>query len=119
MFSKNYGITDVKEGIHYLSSTTSYRYSYLNLITDDIYCANNFNNYINNNIIAKTTLYTDGLIFNYELSSYLDIGTYIKNETPGIKKCKTMLKEFLEANKKYSSNQVFNNANLTAKYLKT
>lgn len=118
LFGKNYGITDINEGRKYLSSTTSERYAYLFLTTNESFCASGYANWIDNNPSKKALLYADGLIFNSELSSYTDITTYIKNETPGIKKCKTMLKSFMASEDKSFVGSVFKNANRAAKDLK-
>ncbi len=120
LFANN-GITDVKEGIKYLSETTSYRSDYNYLTTNEIYCAYNFYDWLystKTGLAARSALYTDGLIFNYEVSAYLNPATYIESEYPGVKKNKTMLKKFLESGNDSAVNDIFDYTNKTAKYMK-
>lgn len=95
---KNLGFTDAQEGINYFRETDSYRNDYNFLTDNDVYCAYNFYYWLNNTKDgkrAKLVLAGDGLIFNSELTSYLDISTYTEDNYPGIKKCKEFLKQFL------------------------
>lgn len=114
----SYGITDVNEGIKYLSQTTSHRANYLYLTTNDIYCSYNFYNWLYSpwGTIPRGLLYADGLIFNWEVGDYIDPSTYVENDYPGVKKNKAMLKQFLGTEEKKS--EVFDYANKSAKYLK-
>lgn len=93
------GITDPQEGIKYLSEMETYRRKYLYLTTNEIYCAYNWSYWLNcttKGNLARGLLYADGLIFNYELNSYLDWKTYVNSKYPGVEKCKTMLKKFMQ-----------------------
>lgn len=114
---KHNGLTDIKEGVKYLSNTTGYRNNYLFLTTNDIYCAANWDYWLNNTSKgkrARSLLWLDGLIFNYELSTMLDVNTYIENNYPAIQKNKTLLQLFIQDSAK--ENQVLTNANITAEY---
>lgn len=97
---QNYGLTDAEEGIHYLSETSAHRMNYRYLTTDDIFCAYNFGNMLANNLAARSALYTQGLIFNYEVFKWLDLSTYIESDYPGVKKNKQMLIDFMGQNDK-------------------
>lgn len=97
---KSYGIMDVQEGIKYLSSTTDKRYAYLNLITDEIYCASNFQYWLNHTAkgtLTRALLLADGLIFNGEINDWLDFSTYLESDYPGVAKYKAMLYDFMNA----------------------
>lgn len=99
LFNRN-GFTDVKEGINYLSNTTDKRYAYLYLTTDDIYCASNYEYWLNNTkkgAVARGLLLADGLIFNGEINDWLDFSTYIESDYPGVAKYKAMLYDFMDA----------------------
>lgn len=117
LFSNN-GLVDAKEGIEYLSNTTSHRNSYRYLTTNEIYCAFNFWNwlYSDSGTLARGLLYADGLIFNGEVFDYADVSTYSENDYPGVKKNKAMLKQFMSCDAPQV--EVFDNANRTVKYLK-
>lgn len=94
-----YGYTDAKEGIEYLNDASSAQVAYNALVNNEQYCCWNFGYYLNNTTkgkIARGLLYTDGLIFNDELGAWLEPGTYIENDYPGIKKYKTLLAKFIE-----------------------
>ena len=99
---KNDGFTDVKAGINYLRDTSTYRNDFNFLTTDEIFCANNFYDwlYSDKGFWARASLYTDGLIFNSEFTDYLDPTTYIDEDYPGVKKNKKFLKDFLEQDSK-------------------
>lgn len=97
---QSYGITDVKEGTKYLSNTTDKRYAYLNLMTDERYCAYNFRYWLKNTpkgAAAQAVLFADGLIFNGEVNDWLDFTTYAESDYPGVSKYKTMLYDFMDA----------------------
>lgn len=71
----NYGFTDVREGISYLSETTAERYAYLMLTTDDCFTASQFVYELNNTDKGKAmraALVVDGLIFNSEWKTWTD-----------------------------------------------
>lgn len=97
---QSYGITDVKEGTKYLSNTTDKRHAYLNLMTDERYCAYNFRHWLKNTFkgkAAQAVLLADGLIFNGEVNDWLDFTTYVESDYPGVSKYKTMLYDFMDA----------------------
>ena len=98
---KNEGFTDAKAGIAYLRDTSPYRNDYKFLTTNEIYCAHNYFEWLNSEgygTFARGLLYADGLIFNGELMSFVDINTYTDNNYPGVKKNKELLRTFLESN---------------------
>ena len=98
----NNGLTDVREGIKYVSTIGSHRRDYLLLTTNECYCAFNWWDWLNTTPKGKTArglLYADGLLFNNELNKYLDFSTYVKEDYPEVSKCKAMLKEFMEVDK--------------------
>ena len=95
----SFGITDVKEGIQYLSNTTDKRYAYLNLTTDEIYCASNFQYMLDNTAkgyVMRGLLLADGLVFNGEINDWLDFTTYVEKDYPGVAKYKAMLYDFMD-----------------------
>ena len=97
---QSYGITDVREGIHYLSNTTNKRHAYMALTTDDLYCASNFKYWLKNTAkgkAAQAVLLADGLIFNGEINDWLDFSTYLESDYPGVAKYKAMLYDFMDA----------------------
>lgn len=97
---QSYGITDVREGIRYLSNTTNKRYAYLAMTTDDLYCASNFKYWLKNTAkgkAAQAVLLADGLIFNGEINDWLDFSTYLETDYPGVAKYKAMLYDFMDA----------------------
>ena len=97
---QSYGITDVREGICYLSNTTNKRYAYLALTTDDLYCASNFKYWLNNSAkgkAAQAVLLADGLIYNSEINDWLDFTMYFERDFPGVAKYKDILYDFMEA----------------------
>ena len=99
----NYGFTDAKEGVHYLSNTHDKRYAYLMLTTDEAYCANNYVEWLKSGTLAaarRALLFADGLIFNNEINDWLSFTTYSETEFPGVKKYKTMLYDFMDASSK-------------------
>ena len=118
---KNNGFTDAKEGIKYLSETTSYRSDYRYLTTNEIYCSYNFLYWLYNTkkgLAARSALYTSGLIFNYEVFDYMNLGTYAESEYPGVKKNKALLKKIMESNNDSTVCDVLDYSNKTAKFLK-
>ncbi len=96
---QDYGITDVHEGIRYLSNTTDKRRAYLALTTDDFYSAANYKHWLKNTAkgkAAQVVLLADGLIFNNEINDWLDFSTYLEKDYPGVAKYKAMLYDFME-----------------------
>ncbi|MCD8089835.1 MAG: leucine-rich repeat protein [Clostridiales bacterium] len=96
----NYGITDVQEGISYLTNASEYRHSYLMLTTNEVYCAYNWYYWLNTTTkgqIARGLLWADGLLLNGEVFDYLDVSTYVKDDYPGVEKNKALLKKILES----------------------
>ena len=97
---QDYGITDVHEGIRYLSNTTDKRRAYLALTTDDFYSAANYKHWLKNTAkgkAAQVVLLADGLIFNNEINDWLDFSTYLEKNYPGVAKYKAMLYDFMDA----------------------
>ena len=100
---ENYGITDVREGIKYLSNTTDKRYAYLNLTNSDMYCASNFQYMLDHTLkgyAMRAVLLADGLVFNEEINDWLDFTTYLETEYPGVAKYKAMLYDFMDTTSK-------------------
>ena len=94
----SYGITDVREGIRYLSNTTDKRFAYLNLTTDELFCANNFQYMLDHTTkghLMRAALIADGLVFNNEINDWLDFTTIMDTEYPGVAKYKAMLYDFM------------------------
>lgn len=101
----NFGFTNVKEGISYLSETTAERYAYLMLTTDDCFTASQFVYELNNTAKGKAmraTLIADGLIFNSEWKTWTDpLSLSASNgEFPGVKKYKEMLYDYMQVQSK-------------------
>lgn len=96
-----YGFTDANEGIKYLSETTPERRAYIALTTDDMYAAYQTWNYLNNTpsgILSKQLLQVDGLVFNGEISAYIDpLTLFDLSNLPDVKKYKDVLYEFMDA----------------------
>lgn len=93
-----YGFDNVKEGIEYVQDASSAQRAYQTLINNEQYGSWQFGNYLNNTTkgkVARGLLYADGMIFNGELKSWMDPGTYVENDYPGIKKYKTLLTSFI------------------------
>lgn len=98
---KNDGFTDAKEGIAYLKDTSTHRNDYNFLTNNNVYCAYNYYEWLYSDgygTLARGLLYADGLIFNGELMSFVDVNTYTDNNYPGVKKNKELLRTFLESN---------------------
>jgi len=114
---QNYGLTDAKEGVKYLSNASTHRMNYRYLTTDEIYCAYNFGNWLVNTTkgrFSRGLLYSSGLIFNFEKDEYLDILLGASTETPGTKKYKQMLIDFMSGSD-YSV-EVLENSKKTADF---
>lgn len=92
-YLSNYGIADVHEGLEFLSQANSYRHNYITLTTDEIYCASN---YYQSMFLKQGILNVAGLVYNLEIFDYASPWNWAEGETPGIKKCKKVLQDFLE-----------------------
>lgn len=118
----NYGISDIREGVSYLSNTTKYRYNYLYLTTDEAFCPYNFHEWLYTTslgFVARSELYTAGLIFNNELSDWTGLLlTGNIDDCPGAKKNKQFLKDILGQNKKNLTQEILGKSSKYAKYLK-
>lgn len=93
------GFADVKEGVHYLSDTREKRYAYLKLTTDDMYCAKNYQYWLDHTgkgHAARALLLADGLVFNNEINDWMSFSTYAENDYPGVEKYKEMLYDFMD-----------------------
>lgn len=92
---------DVSNEITRLQNSSDERNAYNALIHDDMYLAWQYQDFLNSEegIPKRIALYTAGLLFNNELSDWLDPTTYIDQDLPGIKKYKTLLKEFINKQK--------------------
>lgn len=99
LFSQ-YGFFDVMEGVHYLSNTQGNRYAYRTLLSDQMYCAWNYYDWLHNTekgTAARAVMVVDGLIFNNEFSDWTDITNYVDDDYPAVKKYKDMLYDFMDA----------------------
>lgn len=101
----NYGFSDAKEGISYLSETTAERYAYLMLTTDECYTASQFLydlNHTQKGKAMRAALVADGLIFNSEWKTWTDPLSLSASmgEFPGVKKYKEMLYDYMQAQSK-------------------
>lgn len=117
----NAGITDIKEGVQYISEVNSHQRSYRYLTTNEIYCAYNFLAWLYDGIqgnLRRGLLYADGLIFNGEIFDYTDLSTFTEVDYPGVKKNKALLKKIIEMDNSNIGTTTFKNANTLAKYLK-
>lgn len=95
-----YGFLDVMEGVHYLSNTQGNRYAYRTLLSDQMYCAWNYYDWLHNTAkgtAARAVMVVDGLIFNNEFSDWTDITNYVDDDYPAAKKYKDMLYDFMDA----------------------
>ncbi len=101
----NYGFSDAKEGISYLSETTAERYAYLMLTTDECYTASQFLydlNHTQKGKAMRAALIADGLIFNSEWKTWTDPLSLSASmgEFPGVKKYKEMLYDYMQTQSK-------------------
>ncbi len=99
LFDK-YGFLDIMEGVHYLSNTQGNRYAYRTLLSDQMYCAWNYYDWLHNTekgTAARAVMVVDGLIFNNEFSDWTDITNYVDDDYPAVKKYKDMLYDFMDA----------------------
>ena len=94
--ASNYGITDPREGLEYVIKSKSRRWAYRELTTDELYVASQFLNWLNEGG-HRALLAADGLVFNGEIDDWLNIGTYIEGDYPGVTKYKDMLYSFMDS----------------------
>ena len=94
--ASNYGITDPKEGLEYVIKSKSRRWAYRELTTDEMYVASQFLNWLDEGG-HRALLAMDGLVFNGEIDDWLDVGTYIEGDYPGIGKYKDMLYSYMDS----------------------
>lgn len=96
----NYGLTDPKEGIEYLSNASDKRLSYVYLTSDELYMSYQLRNFLVNGGAKGSTLrgliVVDGLVFNDELGKWMKPTTYIDKDFPWVDKYKNMLYSFME-----------------------
>lgn len=92
---------DVKDNITKLQDSHDERWAYNGLICNDMYCASQWNSYLNSDegIITRAALVASGLAFNGELGDWLSVSTYLDGEYPGVKKYKSLLEEYINDNK--------------------
>lgn len=97
--TQNLNITDPVEGVRYLGDRDGYKWDYNYLINDNAYCANNYFDWMHNTTkgkAARVALVGSGLIYNYELASYVNPFTYLNEDTPGVKRKRELLKTVIE-----------------------
>lgn len=103
LFIKN-GILDPKEGITYLQNTIDERTAFRMLTENDAYCATNYTAWLHSDnpkaVLARAALYSSGLILNGEFFDYINPNTYLKEESPEIKKYKAMFWDFIKDGEK-------------------
>ena len=116
-----YGINDIREGFktvqernEYLSQTLPYRYNYNLLVTNEFYCANQYDYEIKNNIAKQAALSLQNLIFNdSDLTSQISDAIFRPDNLsnfPEAKKNKEMLREFLETVQENKANDMIYNS---------
>ena len=89
-------VTEIREGIKYLVDCKNERASYLALMSDDMYCAYNFQQYVKGNPLVQANLLASSLIFGGEINDWLDFSTYLEGDFPGIVKYKKMLLNYMD-----------------------
>ena len=103
LFIKN-GILDPKEGIEYLQNSIEERTAFRMLTENEAYCATNYTIWLHSDnpkaVAARAALYSSGLILNGEFFDYINPNTYLKEETPEIKKYKAMFWDFIKDGEK-------------------
>lgn len=108
------GITDPREGLEFVSKSKNKRNAYRLLTTDELYMASNFLNWLDEDgNFERFLLAADGLIFNRELDQWLDPGTYIESDYPGIAKYKDMLYSYMDSTSR--SLEAWNDVKLVSK----
>lgn len=105
-----YGITDIREGVDYISDVTSYHRNYLYLTTDENYSANNFYDWIFSDspdgTAARASLVTQSLLFNGDVWAYTDITTYAKGDLPMVERNKEVLREIILSDIEQKNNEI-------------
>lgn len=93
------GMSDWNELQDFLDGSFYEREAYNTLITDDMYTANDFYEFVKGNIFVQGTLFTSSLIFSGELKDWMDFETYALSDYPGVAKYKELLLDFMQYNK--------------------
>lgn len=112
----NYGITDVYEGIEFVTDINSHIRNFTYLTTNESFCAYNYYEWLMEpspswGFLARSSLYSNALIFNYELYAYLDIMTYVTKDEPGVKKCEKLLLDIINASETDIDDDIINSTN--------
>ena len=89
------GAMDVREGLDYVFDGAEERAAYNALINDDMYTANNFYQYVENNPAVKAVLLASSLVFSGEMNDYLSFDTYLESDYPGVVKYEKMFLDFM------------------------
>ncbi len=89
------GIMDIHEGITYINNAKKKQIAYNALINDDMYTANNFYQYVENNPVVKAVLLASSLVFSGEINDYLSFDTYLESDYPGVVKYEKMFLDFM------------------------
>lgn len=89
-------ITEIREGVEYIIDSKTERWAYNALMSDDMYCANNYREYVASHPEVQVELLLSSLIFAGEIQDWIDINTYLESDYPGVSKYKTMLLDFME-----------------------
>jgi len=66
-------LTDIREGIEYLVDCSDERASYLALMTDGMYCAYNYQQYVENNKLVADELTLASLFIGGEINDYINL----------------------------------------------
>ena len=93
------GMSDWNELRDFLNDSFYEREAYNTLITDDMYTANDFYEFVNGHIGVKATLLASSLVFSGELKDWMDFETYALSDYPGVVKYKELLLNFMQYNK--------------------
>ena len=98
-FLQMFDIENVSEGTAYENDCMNGKRAYDYLTNDEVYLSYQFANYLHNTpkgTVARGLMLTDGWIFNNEIKQYMDLNTYITQETVSIKNYKAMLLDYMD-----------------------
>ena len=93
--------TDLADRISILMDSLDEAQQYNGLMADENYMSWYYYDYLNNTPkgkAARVSLVLSGLVFNNELSDWINFTTYTDLEFPGVKKYKSMLEDFVKKN---------------------
>lgn len=97
---EDHGISDVYEGIQYLSSTNDKHKDYLALTTNENFISSIYTNWLTKTLkgtaFRALVLTPASLAYNNEINDWLSFPTYAESEYPGVKKYKAMFYDLLD-----------------------